>query len=279
MLEMKYLSIHPMLFSHMQEFRSPTKGCFYWPFWMEEIMTVYVSIYIMMPFFIFLQVGLAGCGRTIAHKLAQSDLAPSLFRAASDLPRGELPNFLADWQKKLKVQLILDPNGLLGRKYLAVARNISTNFPSIDVLLRYACPITSWTTDAVPDTSQWNFCQPNISAIALLCEKSFLWGSSGQIVDRFWKNVWKGVVVWYLLKVCIYYDRLILFLSPPLGSRSEHRYQALCQWISVRRVLYPFRHPSHLPSKTWPWWSINPCERKWLCGQDLFLHPYSWYHR
>ncbi|KAF8816797.1 PIN domain-like protein [Phlegmacium glaucopus] len=120
-------------------------------------------------------VGLAGCGPTIVHKLAQSELAPSLFRAVSDLLREALSDFLADWRQTLN--------------YPAVARNISSKFPSIDVLLRYACPVTSWMTDTIPDTSCWTFCQPDIMAIALLCEKSFSWGTSGQIVARFQQNV------------------------------------------------------------------------------------------
>ncbi|KAF8797575.1 PIN domain-like protein, partial [Phlegmacium glaucopus] len=148
-------------------------------------------------------VGLAGCGPTIAHKLAQSELAPSFFHAVSDLPREALSDFLADWRQTLKVQLMLDRNGLLGRKYLAVTRNISSKFPSIDVL-RYACPVTSWMTNTIPDTSCWTFCQPNIMAIASLCKKSFSWGTSGQIVAQFQQNVWRGVVVRYLLQVCVY---------------------------------------------------------------------------
>jgi Holliday junction resolvase YEN1 len=151
--------------------------------------------------FIYLQVGLAGCGPTIAHKLAQSDLAGTLFRATLGLPREALSEFLVDWRKKLKHQLTLDSNGLLGRKHPAVAQNVSSNFPSIEILLLYADPVTSWKVDIVPDSSQWTLRQPDLPAIGLLCEKSFSWGTSGQMIARFQQNVWRGIVMRYLLQV------------------------------------------------------------------------------
>ena len=64
-------------------------------------------------YFIHLQVGLPGCGPTIAHKVAQSDLADTIFCATLGLPREALSEFLADWQKKLIYQLTFDSNGLL----------------------------------------------------------------------------------------------------------------------------------------------------------------------
>lgn len=151
--------------------------------------------------FIYVQVGLAGCGPTIAHKLAQSDLAGTLFRATLGLPREALSEFLADWRKKLKHQLTFDSNGLLGQKHPAVAQKVSTDFPSIDVLLLYADPVTSWTANVIPDSSQWSLRQPDLPAIGQLCEKSFSWGTSGQMIDRFQKNVWRGIVMRYLLQV------------------------------------------------------------------------------
>ena len=155
--------------------------------------------------FIYFQVGLAGCGPTIAQKLAQSDLARTLFHAALRLPRGALSEFLADWREKLRVQLMSDPNGLLGRKYPVVGHNIFNKFPSIDILLLYACPVTSWSANTIPDASQWRLCEPDLAAIASLCEKSFSWGTSHQIITRFQKSVWRGVVMRYLLLV---YDLL-----------------------------------------------------------------------
>jgi holliday junction resolvase YEN1 len=174
---------------------------------MEETMMQYVFGLLVCHACLFLthlQVGLAGCGPTIAHKLAQSDLASTLFRATLDLPREALSEFLANWRKQLTDQLMFDSNGLLGRKYPAVAKKISSKFPSIDILLLYANPVTSWTADTgiiIPDSSQWSLRQPDLPAIGLLCEKSFSWGTSGQMIARFQQNVWRGIVMRYLVQV------------------------------------------------------------------------------
>ena len=156
---------------------------------------------VLMSLFIHLQVGLAGCGSMISHKLAQSDLASTLFQATLGLPSEALSKFLADWRQKLKHQLTYDSNGLLGRKYPAVARKISAEFPSIDILLLYANPVTSWTADVIPNSSEWRMRQPDLPAIGLLCEKSFSWGTSGQMIAQFQQNVWRGIVMRYLLQV------------------------------------------------------------------------------
>lgn len=153
--------------------------------------------------FIHLQVGLAGCGSTIAHKLAQSDLASTLFHATLGLRSEALSKFLADWRQKLKHQLMYDSNGLLGQKHPALARKVSSKFPSINILLLYAKPVTSWTADIIPDSSQWRMRQPDLPAIGLLCEKTFSWGASGQMIARFQQNVWRGIVMRYLFQVMI----------------------------------------------------------------------------
>jgi holliday junction resolvase YEN1 len=108
---------------------------------------------------------------------------------------------LVDWRKKLKNQLTFDLDGPLGRKFPAIAQKVSSEFPSIDILLLYADPITSWTADIIPDSSQWSLRQPDLLAIGLLCEKSFSWGTTGQMLTRFQKNVWRGIVMRYLLQV------------------------------------------------------------------------------
>ena len=164
-------------------------------------MTRYIFCLLQCLCFIHQQVGLAGCGSTIAHELAQSDLAGTLFHATLGLPREALSEFLADWRQKLKYQLTCDSNGLLGQKHPAVARKVSRTFPSIDILLLYANPVTSWTAGIIPDSSQWRMRQPDLPAIGLLCEKSFSWGTSGQIIARFQQNVWRGIVMRYLLQV------------------------------------------------------------------------------
>ena len=102
------------------------------------------------------KVRLDGCGWKTARLLAQSELATTLFIAAStSTSRSELRDFLCYWQNNLRTILAFDPQNLLGRRYLSLANNITDNFPSVDLILQYAQPITSWKTDQIPNTASW----------------------------------------------------------------------------------------------------------------------------
>ena len=136
-----------------------------------------------------------------ARYLAQTKLATSLFIASTDLSRDDLSSFLVDWREKLRNQLMYDSDGLIGQKFPSLAKKISKSFPEINVLRLYANPITTWTFGDGPDTSRWRPGQPDLAQIAVLCEKSFSWGSSGHLVNRFQDNLWRGIVVRQLLKV------------------------------------------------------------------------------
>jgi Holliday junction resolvase YEN1 len=94
-----------------------------------------------------------------------------------------------------------DPQNILGRRYPLLAKNITDTFPSVDVVLQYAQPITSWTMDQIPDTKSWQLRRPCLTEIATLCEKYFSWGSTGDIVSRFKETLWPGITVRHLLLV------------------------------------------------------------------------------
>jgi Holliday junction resolvase YEN1 len=90
---------------------------------------------------------------------------------------------------------------MLGRRYQSLANNVTDKFPSIDLILQYAQPLTSWKTDQIPNTASWKSCQPHLTEIAALCEKFFSWGLSGDIVSHFKNTLWPGIAIQHLLKV------------------------------------------------------------------------------
>lgn len=148
------------------------------------------------------KVGLPGCGWKTARLLAQSELATSLFIAASTSTSSSgLRNFLCDWRKRLRTLLAFDPQNILGRRYPSLANNVTDNFPSIEVILQYAQPLTSWKTDQMPNAASWQRRQPHLTEIAVLCEKFFSWGSSGDIVSCFKNTLWPGIAIQHLLQV------------------------------------------------------------------------------
>ncbi|KAF8153351.1 PIN domain-like protein [Crassisporium funariophilum] len=147
-------------------------------------------------------VGLEGCGWKTARLLAQSKLATSLFIAASTLSsREKLREFLRGWRDEFRTLLVHDPQNVLGRKYPSLAKKITNSFPSVDLILQYAQPLTSWTTDQIPDTTSWHLRRPRLAEIATLCKKYFSWASLGDIVSRFKATLWPGIAIQYILQL------------------------------------------------------------------------------
>ena len=148
------------------------------------------------------QDGLPGCGLTIAHQLARGNLPETLFTAATQLSPHGLQEFLFGWRDELENELLNDPNGLMGTKRPALARNLPLDFPRVSILWLYTHPLTSWSGNGHgPDTTSWTLRQPNLAQLAVRCEKSFSWGSIGTIIDRFRENVWPAALMRMLLKV------------------------------------------------------------------------------
>ncbi|KAF8971159.1 PIN domain-like protein [Flammula alnicola] len=179
------------------------------------------------------KVGLEGCGWKTARLLAQSELAKSLFIAAStSTSRAGLKEFLCDWRRKFRILLAHDPQNILGRRYPSLVKNVTDSFPSIDLLLQYAQPLTSWTMDQIPDTSSWQLRQPRLSEIATLCEKFFSWGSSGDIVSRFKETLWRGIAIRHLLQLPDPDRRVALYASDtrvPEGLLTTVHVLRICQ--------------------------------------------------
>ena len=108
-----------------------------------------------------------------------------IFSCINVLISGRAAGFFCEWRPKLRTLLVYDPQNILGRRYPLLAKNITDTFPSIDIILQYAQPLTSWTMDQIPDTKSWRLRRPCLAEITSLCEKYFSWGSSGDIVSRF----------------------------------------------------------------------------------------------
>lgn len=145
-----------------------------------------------------IKAGLPGCSVAIAHELATTYLARTLFDATTQLLPSNLASFLIGWHKNLKIELAIDPNDI-GMSSIT----IPPNFPSISILCHYIFPITMWSDGTGPDRSHWGSRELNVPQIRALCEKFFLWGSKYIIISEFEQILWSGVVVRYLLNVCL----------------------------------------------------------------------------
>ncbi|KAF8067581.1 PIN domain-like protein [Lyophyllum atratum] len=146
--------------------------------------------------------GLKGCGPRISHALSTgTSLGEDLYTAAQHLSHRKLLNFLQGWRDSLRYHLKNDPNQIIGRCYPSLARNISCDFPSCDVLAHYVRPATSWSDGGNgPDISWLGAKEADLPSLAVWCEKYFSWGTNGNILERFSNTLWRGICIRSLMK-------------------------------------------------------------------------------
>ncbi|KAG7446076.1 uncharacterized protein BT62DRAFT_932425 [Guyanagaster necrorhizus] len=143
------------------------------------------------------EAGLPSCGIKTAYALARAGLATSLYEAATTFPRSELSEFLVIWRKELIEELRTDLHRCIGRKMGALAKSVPDSFPNIDILLAYTHPITS-RSEGKPDyyaDISWTRKEPQIPALAGLCEFYFEWGFKELIIKRFRTLIWPGIAL------------------------------------------------------------------------------------
>ena len=152
--------------------------------------------------------GLHGCGVATAHGLAKAGFGEKLVRAARTLSRDALEDFLVDWRQEIRHELRTNSSGKLGRKSPSLAKAITEDFPSIDVVLAYTNPITSEAKGPGHKNTivDWDK-EPDLGRIAGLCEMYFEWGIKHIIIKRFRTVLWPSAVLRILRRAAIIKDR------------------------------------------------------------------------
>ena len=141
------------------------------------------------------QAGLPRCGPGIAHGLAKCGFGDELLKAAHDLSRNELSDFLITWREGLRSELRTNVRGHLGSKKPSLAKAVPDSFPDIDVLLSYTNPIISATdTSARHTPPKWEG-EPDLGKLAHLCELHFEWGFKDIIIKRFRTIIWPSIIL------------------------------------------------------------------------------------
>ncbi|CAK5264231.1 unnamed protein product [Mycena citricolor] len=140
--------------------------------------------------------GMTGCGPGIARGLVKYGFGRSLYDAAKNLSRENLPAFLANWRNQMRHELATDSQGFLGSKRKKLASQIPDAFPDIDILLSYVNPLTSESMGRASDNLDltWRK-EPDLGKLAATCEFYFEWGYRDAIVKRFKTVIWHGAVM------------------------------------------------------------------------------------
>ncbi|KAG8898187.1 hypothetical protein FRC01_010992, partial [Tulasnella sp. 417] len=81
--------------------------------------------------------GVRGCGKLIAHGLARCGFGESLVDAFLSMEPDDFKIFLSSWRAELIHELKTNSRGLVGKKYVALAKKVPDDFPNVEVLSSY----------------------------------------------------------------------------------------------------------------------------------------------
>ncbi|KAF4604507.1 hypothetical protein EYR40_003281 [Pleurotus pulmonarius] len=142
------------------------------------------------------QAGVSRCGPIIAHGLARAGFGESLYQAAQNLPQRDLIHFLDNWRNELRHELRTNSQGYLGKKFAALSKSITDDFPNLEVLDSYVNPITSESMGRTIEMNRprWDK-DPDLGKLAETCEFYFEWGYKEAIVKRFRTVIWPSVTL------------------------------------------------------------------------------------
>ncbi|KAJ6577083.1 hypothetical protein B0H10DRAFT_2236119 [Mycena sp. CBHHK59/15] len=140
--------------------------------------------------------GMTGCGPGIAKGLVRYGFGRSLYEAAKNLTRDQLPAFLHNWRNEIRHELRTDSKGFIGSKRRALASSLPDAFPDIDILLSYVNPLTSESAGRASDNLKLTWSkEPDLGKLAATCEFYFEWGTRDAMIYRFKTVIWPGVVL------------------------------------------------------------------------------------
>ncbi|KIO27795.1 hypothetical protein M407DRAFT_232186 [Tulasnella calospora MUT 4182] len=136
--------------------------------------------------------GVSGCGKLIAHGLARCGFGESLVDAFLSMEPSDFEAFLGSWRAELIHELKTNSRGLVGKKYVALAKKVPEDFPNIEVLRSYVTPVTSESRGKEVDDSKWWTRDMDVAEVAACCEMFFEWGVKEIIIKRFRTVLWPG---------------------------------------------------------------------------------------
>lgn len=133
--------------------------------------------------------GLIGVGPATVQGVSEYNLGNDLLDAAKNRSRYGLTKYLREWREDLITALLDDPLGMLPANRHPIV--IPNDFPSVEIVLQYVKPLTSWSQDGSAPFGRDSLLiiQPNLARLAVLCNRNFGW-KSDEIITRFCRKLW-----------------------------------------------------------------------------------------
>lgn len=146
--------------------------------------------------------GINGAGSQIAVALAQDGLADHLMLLIRNMQPGDWGKQQSLWREHFCYALQYG-GGHLSSTRPTLAQNIPDDFPTLDLILRYFSPLTSWSTSAgtPPDYNLWVRREPNIKSVAEFTSHHFDWAGRAILAKKLKNVFWKGVFLRMIISV------------------------------------------------------------------------------
>jgi Holliday junction resolvase YEN1 len=148
--------------------------------------------------------GLEGFGPVISYALARCGFGDELLSACQNLPPVDLREYLAYWRVCVNTELRENKKRFLRHRTNLV---LPDSFPSVDILEKYAKPITSKLQGSSGSTALRDRSNLDLASLATFCEKNFEWGSKKTILERFRKVIWPCTVMHVLRRSALESDQ------------------------------------------------------------------------
>lgn len=141
--------------------------------------------------------GVPGCGHKTALALAQCCFGDQLYAACirfETMP-DKLQEFISSWLPLLREELRTNSQNRMNEKEPALAARLTDKtFPPANIVLLYACPLTSFSRGKKPDfQNRWKAQPINIAALASFFREHFSWRTIQQLQDAFDRHVWESM--------------------------------------------------------------------------------------
>lgn len=158
--------------------------------------------------------GVPGCGKQSALALAQCGFGDALYAACIRFEATPhlLQCFISSWLRLLQDELRTNSQNRMNQKEPALAARLTEKtFPSANIVLLYACPLTSFSDGKTPNFhNRWKARSIDIPDLASFFMDHFGWRTIQQLQDAFDRHVWEGMFRQMLYSVRIMLLSLIM---------------------------------------------------------------------
>jgi hypothetical protein len=174
-----------------------------------------------------------------ARALADAGFGRTLIEGVQSHSEDTIPEFLDGWRESIREELRTNASGCNYSLHPALAENIPSDFPDMEIVSLYVDPITSEGSQAAPTEIVRK--QPQLAALATFAQRNFVWGTADGILKRFATSIFPGLALRQLLDAATSADlghptRPCSMLGTMVGEREN---LSTCFLPEVRILITP----------------------------------------